>query len=521
MATLFNMPKLGMDMEEGTIVKWLKAEGDAVKKGEAFAEIETDKSTVEVEAPCDGTVLKLYYAAEETLAVGTPIAAIGARGETPPAAEEKQPAEKEQTKGDASPAPAKAAVPSGHSAALFTMPKFGMDMEEGTIVRWLKAENSHVNKGEALIEVETDKSTVEVESPCDGIVLKLYYPEGAAMSVGTPIAAIGAAGDDVPPIAVAGEEPEEHKAGERLPAAPETGAPAASAEPVKRKKIRITPRAKRLAEKNNLDISQITATGPSGRIVEKDVREFLKAPAPRKTPGKRKREETVIPVTGIRKVISKRMHQSLSEMAQANHRMDADMTNMIALRGQLNKSERFAEAKISFVDLLIMACTRALMDCPFANVSLCDDGIHQKSYVNMGVAVDTPKGLVVPVLHGTDEMDLAAVSKENRALIEKAREGRLAPDEMSGGTFTISNLGMFGIDSFTAIVNPPEACILAVGRIAERAVAVNGALAVRPMIHLSLTYDHRILDGAPAARLLQRIQYYIENPALLLLNIDA
>ena len=217
-------------------------------------------------------------------------------------------------------------------------------------------------------------------------------------------------------------------------------------------------------------------------------------------------------------MIAARMHQSLNEMAQANHRMDVDMTNMKLLRGQINRSDGFSNAPISLLDLISLSCVRALVDCPFANISLMEDGIHYKEYVNIGIAVDTERGLVVPVIHDADLLTLQDFHAKSVQLIEKARHGALKPDEMNGGTFTVSNLGMFGIDSFTAIINPPESCILAVGRISDRPVVVEGNVEVRPIMTMSLTYDHRILDGAPAARLLQRIQFYMENPALLLLQ---
>ena len=402
-------------------------------------------------------------------------------------------------------------------AQILNMPKLGMDMEEGTILRWLKKEGDSVKEGEVVAEIETDKASMELESPASGILLKIYHQESETVPVNTPVAAIGSLGENLPDQepSDAQKKPDPSQPEPTSPA-PEERAPAAAAAssvPGPRK-IRISPRARKLAEQLHLDVSALTGTGPSGRIVERDVRAYIDTRAAAPT---RPRNETVIPFTGIRKLIADRMHKSLSEMAQANHRMCADMSNMTALRKQLNQAPQFADHKISFLDLIISACSHALVDCPFANASLAADGIHQKNYVNIGVAVETNRGLIVPVLHDTDLMTLPQISGANRALIEKARAGSLKPDEMSGGSFTISNLGMFGIDSFTAIINPPESCILAIGRIADQVVAKNGMPVVLPMMTLSLTYDHRILDGAPAARLLQRIQFYIENPALLLL----
>ena len=205
-------------------------------------------------------------------------------------------------------------------------------------------------------------------------------------------------------------------------------------------------------------------------------------------------------------------------MAQTNTRMDVDMTNLISFRGQMNARLEGKGIKISFMDLLVAACARALIDHPQANASLRPDGIHYRNFASIGVAVDTERGLVVPVIQDADILSLEDISARSRALIDKARVGALTPDEMKGGSFTISNLGMFEVDSFTAIVNPPETCILAVGRIADRPVAENGQLVIRPMMNLCLSYDHRVIDGAPSARFLQSIKHYLENPVWLLMQ---
>ena len=407
-------------------------------------------------------------------------------------------------------------------AEILNMPKYGMDMEEGIVLRWLKKPGDPVQAGEVIAEIETDKASMDFESPINGVVLHLYCQEEDSVPINHPIIAIGQPGETLPECAtVSGMPASPQEQLSSLPPVPEISGPEEEPDSLPQNRpFRISPRARRLAEKHGVDPQYVPGSGLSGRIVEQDIRDYLQEGAghPSKAHALRiERKETILPMAGIRKVIAGRMHKSLSEMAQANHRMDVDMTNMTALRKQLNDNKAFSSGKVSFVDLLILSCSRALLDCPFANVSLESDGIHQKPQVNIGVAVDTPRGLVVPVVKNVEQMDLQQISIENQLLIEKARSGSLRPEEMSGGTFTITNLGMFGIDSFTAIINPPEACILATGRIAQRVVVVNDAPAVRPIMTLSLTYDHRILDGAPAARLLQRIQYYILNPSLLLL----
>ena len=526
MATLFAMPKLGMDMEEGTVIKWFKAEGESVQKGEALAEIETDKSSVEVESPAEGVVLKIYLPEGEEAPCGTPIAAIGAAGEAIP---EVGGAAAENTTAAAPTAPAAAATPAVEldKDLFFAMPKLGMDMEEGTVIKWLKAEGESVQKGEALAEIETDKSSVEVESNLSGVVLKIYLPEGEAAPCGTPIAAIGKGGTAVPEKigAVAAAPAVEEKVSEeksvQAPAAvakrPAAAKTAAALTPGGR--VRSTPRARKFAEANNIDIAMVPGSGASGRIVEQDVRDFLEsgaAFAPTSAP-MRVPTETVKPLSGVRKVTARRMHQSLSNTAQTNHKVDVCMKNLMDMRKQLNEHLEKAGKKVSIVDILVKACAKALMDYPQANASLRDDGLHTFNYVNIGIAADTPRGLVVPVLKDADALTLTEISDASKAIIKKARDGALQPDDMSGGTFTISNLGMFEVDSFTAVLNPPETCILAVGRTREVVVVENGQMVIRPMMNLCLTYDHQVIDGADAARLIQTIKHYIENPVLILM----
>ena len=514
----FCMPKLGMDMEEGVIVKWLKAEGDAVKKGEALAEIETDKSSVEVESPSDGIVRKLFYPEDTTLPCGTPIAFIGT-------ADEPIPDPAAATTADAPAAAADAPAASASNDRFFCMPKLGMDMEEGVIVKWLKAEGDEVKKGEALAEIETDKSSVEVESPSDGIVRKLFYPEDTTLPCGTPIAFIGTADEPIPQPGAVAEEPAAPAAAPAPQAAPAKAAvapkatvanPVAALTPGGR--IRSSPRARRLAAQNNVELALITGTGAAGRIVEADVRAYLEQPhATVCAQARRVPTETVEPLTGVRKVTARRMKQSLSNSAQTNHRVDVDVTNLMNFRKQVNAKLEKDGIKVSIVDILAMACAKALIEHPLANASLMEDGLHMRNFANVGIACDTPKGLMVPVIHDADVLSITEMAQSSRAIINKARKGELKPDDMSGGTFTISNLGMFEIDSFTAVLNPPETCILAVGRIVDRVVAENGQMVIRPMMNLCLTYDHQILDGAPAAQFLQTIKHYIENPVWLML----
>jgi pyruvate/2-oxoglutarate dehydrogenase complex dihydrolipoamide acyltransferase (E2) component len=275
-----------------------------------------------------------------------------------------------------------------------------------------------------------------------------------------------------------------------------------------------SPRARRCASQNNIALNAVTGTGENGRIIEQDVLDYI---ASQTTTSVRIPKDEVVPLSGMRKVIASRMRNSLQEMAQTNTRMDVDMTNMIAFRKQINDRLSKDGVKVSYVDLLVAVCAKALIENPLANASLEADGIHYKNYANIGIAVDAAKGLVVPVIKDADIRTIPEISQISKELINKARDGALRPDDMKGGTFTISNLGMFEVDSFTAIVNPPETCILAVGRIAEKPVVVDGQIVIRSMMNLCLSYDHRVIDGAPSARFLQCIKHYIENPVWLLM----
>jgi len=513
---IFYMPKLGMDMEEGIITRWLKAEGDMVEKGEPLAEIETDKSSVEVESPASGIVRKLYCSEDEALPCGTPIAFIG--GATDPIPD---PANLRNEAVSPAPVSAPAATAPMDTSLFFCMPKLGMDMEEGIVATWLKAEGDTVEKGEAIAEIETDKSSVEVESPLSGVVLKIYGPEGEVIPCGEPIAAIGPAGTAVPekPVTITEAAPAETPA--EAPASPVAASrPAPTTGGVAPRtpggRIKASPRARRLAEEKGVDISMLKGTGMDDRIIEQDVLAYLEnavnIPATLRVP-----QETIVPLSGVRKVTARRMRQSLSNTAQTNHRVDVDVTNLMAFRKQVNARLEKDGIKVSIVDILAMSCAKALMENPMANAYLMDDGLHMHNYANIGIACDTPKGLMVPVVKDVDILTLPQLAKASKAVISKARDGVLKPDDMSGGTFTISNLGMYEIDSFTAVLNPPETCILAVGRIMDRVVAENGQMVIRPMMNLCLTYDHQVLDGAPAAQFLQTIKHYIENPVWLML----
>jgi len=431
------------------------------------------------------------------------------------------------------------------------MPKQGLQMTEGTIISWLVKEGEKVEKGQPLFEMETDKLTITMDSAESGTLLKIVRGEGETVPITETIAIVGEPGEDISALLSeasgkpAAEAPAETTAPE--PAAPEA-APAAQAQEAApadgrvfispRAKMRaeelgidyktirgtgadgliverdilaakpaITPLAKKVAELSGVDVSAVTGTGAHGKIVRDDV-----LAAARKAPAA-DRDTTLVPLKGMRKVIAERMVESLHTAAQTSHRISVDMTEAVKVRDAFKKADK----KLSYNDIVSYAVVRALKDFPIMNSELTDEGIVVKHYVNLGIAVAVENGLIVPVVRDADLMSLEELSAAVKELAEKAKNGTLGPDEYKGGTFTISNLGMFGLDSFVAIINRPESGILAVGRIAKTPVVNdNDEIVVRPMMELTLTYDHRVVDGAPAAQFLARVKAYLEQPYLLL-----
>lgn len=417
------------------------------------------------------------------------------------------------------------------------LPKQGLQMVEGTITRWIVQEGQTIEEGMPLFEMETDKLTIEISSPVSGTLLKIVKPAGETVPITELIAVIGDAGEDIKDLISEGNKNE------------------AEDQPASR--IFSTPRARMIAEEKKLDLVDITATGPDVLVIEKDVIEYaenaVKAPKILKaTPMAKKiaqinelelsqvegtgargkitkadvwdavaartgkpavdRKDVVIPFVGIRKVIADNMMKSLHGMAQANHKMKVDMSEVVRFKEKLKADG----VNASYTDILIKVVSNALLDYPIVNSSLTEKGILLKGYVNMGVAVALENGLIVPVIKDVDQLTLKEISNVSKELTEKAKTGKLAPDEYKEGTFTITNLGMFDLDEFTAVINPPESAILAIGKIDRVPIAEGESIVIRPIMVLSLTYDHRIIDGAPAAKFLQRIKQLLQNPYLLI-----
>jgi pyruvate dehydrogenase E2 component (dihydrolipoamide acetyltransferase) len=440
-------------------------------------------------------------------------------------------------------------------ATVVIMPKQGLQMTEGKITQWLVEEGGRVAAGEPLFEMETDKLSITIDAPADGVLLKILHEAGDEVPITVPIAIIGEPGEDISALLgtisdispvpepdldeVKGDKPEHVEVGNAAGEGP---------------KVFASPRARMAAEQKGIDISQISGSGPEGLVIERDVLALASAEQSKAAPLARKsalvegedlkaaagtkphekieaadvpapiaagaqdsarsvaRGEKLLTFTGMRKTIAARMKESLLEMAQANHRITVDMTEAVKLREQL----KAVGIKVSYNDIVMRCTAKALTEYPILNSSWSEKGILLKEYVNIGMAVAVESGLIVPVIKDIDLMTLPEIAARSRELAEKAREGKLLPEEYTGGTFTVSNLGMFDIDSFTAIINPPEAAILAVGRLVRQPVVTGDEISIRPVMQLSLTYDHRIVDGAPAAQFLHRIKMLLETPGILI-----
>ena len=451
-------------------------------------------------------------------------------------------------------------------ASVIIMPKQGLLMEEGTITKWLAKEGEQTTEGAPLFEMETDKVTITMDSTATGTVLKILHPEGDTVPITQPIAIVGEPGEDIsgllgdaPAATPRAAEKPRASAAEAAPAA----APVPAVEHAPGERVFSSPRARLRAEENGVDIAAVPGSGPDGLVVERDVQNYIAnqptvtplaanqariqgidlsgltgtgpngkittedlhiasaavepAPAAEPIPGQLTRGTRTEAMSGMRKAISRNMLTSKSTNAQTNHRMVVDMTAAVALRRQY----KALGIKISYNDIIVRACAKALQDFPIVNASVDGSDIVYHDYVNIGTAVSVPGGLIVPVIRDADIIGLTGIAAKSAELIEKAREGRLTEADYHGGTFTVSSLGMFDLDDFVAIINPPESAILAVGKIAKTPVVVTDdegedQVVIKSMCALCLSYDHRIIDGAEAAKFLQKLKSYLQNPILLI-----
>ncbi|MCH8554723.1 MAG: pyruvate dehydrogenase complex dihydrolipoamide acetyltransferase [Schleiferiaceae bacterium] len=417
-------------------------------------------------------------------------------------------------------------------AEIVTMPRLSDTMTEGTVAAWLKQKGDKVSEGDVLAEIETDKATMEFEAFQEGVLLYVGVAEGETAPVDSILAILGEEGEDISAIlekeknggatADDAEEETEKEAKETAPAneaSSETSSSAtedASSETTS-DRVKASPLAKKMAEDKGIDISKVKGTGEGGRIVKRDIDNF-KADAPKAAPAAQQvaipQGETVdIPVSNMRKVIAKRLAESKFTAPHFYLTREIDMDTAIAARKAINET---AESKVSFNDLVIKAVALALKKHPAVNSAWLGDKIRQYGYVNIGVAVAVEDGLLVPVVRNADFKSLSTINAEVKDFAEKARSKKLQPQDWEGNTFTISNLGMFGIEEFTAIINPPDACILAVGGIVEKPVVKNGQIVVGNTMKVTLSCDHRVVDGATGAAFLQTFKNYLENPVRML-----
>jgi pyruvate dehydrogenase E2 component (dihydrolipoamide acetyltransferase) len=549
MAEIVKMPKMSDTMEEGVIAVWHKKVGDKVESGELMAEIETDKATMDYESYNDGTVLYLGAAEGEAVAVNGVLAIVGEEGEDYQAllngsaapAEAAAPAAEVETT-SATAATAEAVDTSSINAEIVRMPKMSDTMEEGVIAAWHKKVGDTVESGELMAEVETDKATMEYESYNDGTVLYLGANEGEAVKVDGILAIVGEAGADYQALIDADAQgtsaPDEAKA---TPAPAQAAAPesveapatAAATAPVATSnsngRIKASPLAKKLAADKGIDIAQVSGTGEGGRIVKRDIESFV--PAAQLAPAQAAGDATApaqpislpqvvgeesfeeIKVSQMRKTIAKRLAESKFTAPHFYLTMEINMDKAIEARKSMNE---ISPVKISFNDMVIKAVAAALRKHPKVNSSWLGDKIRYNHHIHIGVAVAVDEGLLVPVVRFADNKTLSHISAEVKDLGAKAKNKELQPQDWEGNTFTISNLGMFGIEEFTAIVNPPDSCILAVGGIKQTAVVKDGQLAVGNVMKVTMSCDHRVVDGAVGSAFLKTFKEFLEDPIRIL-----
>jgi pyruvate dehydrogenase E2 component (dihydrolipoamide acetyltransferase) len=544
MAELINMPRLSDTMEEGTVAKWYKKVGDTVKEGDILAEIETDKATMEFESFQEGELLHIGIEEGGTAPVDALLAIIGKKGEDikdliggdhVPVVEATEAVEKSEPKEQTPPVEdnisKKTTMPQG--VEVITMPRLSDTMEEGTVAKWNKKVGDPVNEGDILAEIETDKATMEFESFYSGTLLYIGLQEGQSAAVDSVLAAIGKEGTDTEAVKAAIEsnasiEVQTQEAAveaavvvtqpkESPKPAPVAVQPNVVALDRHKGRLVVSPLAKKLAEEKGISLQQLKGSGDGGRIVKRDVENF-KGPSTAFMPhsGPTGVESvTEWANSNMRKAIAKRLSASKFSAPHYYLGVELNMDNAIAFRQQFNT---LPDTKISFNDIVLKAVALALKEHPQVNSQWFDDKIVQNHHVHIGVAVAVEDGLVVPVLKFTDELDLRQIGLSVKDYAFRARDKKLTPAEMDGSTFTVSNLGMFGIQEFTSIINQPNSAILSVGAIEKKPVVKEDAIVIGNTMKLTLACDHRTVDGATGAQFLQTLRLYIENPIRLLVS---
>ncbi|HCA05979.1 2-oxo acid dehydrogenase subunit E2 [Chryseobacterium sp.] len=538
MAEVITMPRLSDTMTEGKVAKWHKKVGDQVKEGDILAEIETDKAVQDFESEINGTLL--YVGVEEgaAAAVDSVLAIIGNEGEdisgltggaAAPAAggsEEKKSEEESKTENNAtSVEQTTAEVPAG--VEIITMPRLSDTMTEGKVAKWHKNVGDTVKEGDLLAEIETDKAVQDFESEFNGVLLKQGVEEGGAAPVDSVLAIIGPEGTDISAVGapkVAAQTSE--KPAEQKPEAKTEEKAAAAVSSSSSDRVAISPLAKKMAQDKGVDINSVNGSGENGRIVKKDIENYqpsaqAQAQPSISTPAAAQvalsfvqGEDTETPNSQVRNIIAKRLAESKFSAPHYYLMVEINMDKAIEARKEINS---LPDTKISFNDMIIKATAVALRKHPQVNSSWAADKIIHRGNINVGVAVAIPDGLVVPVLKNTDQMNYTQISAAVKDMASRAKSKGLKANEMEGSTFSISNLGMFGIETFTSIINQPNSAILSVGAIIEKPIVKDGQIVVGNIMKLSLACDHRVVDGATGAQFLQTLKTYLESPLTLLL----
>jgi pyruvate dehydrogenase E2 component (dihydrolipoamide acetyltransferase) len=544
MAIVVNMPRLSDTMEEGTVAAWLKKVGDKIEEGDILAEIETDKATMEFESFNEGTLLYIGIQEGETTKVDELLAIIGDAGEdisglisgkaNTPKEEEKEvvPAEVKETPPEVKVETAKEKSELPKGVIVVTMPRLSDTMEEGTVATWLKKVGDAVAEGDILAEIETDKATMEFESFQSGTLLYIGLKEGESAKVDALLAIIGPEGTDVSGVAsnfnTASEKEEASK--QETPKSetpkPESAVTSSAVEKSHNQtatastangRLFVSPLAKKIASEKGINLSQVKGSGENGRIVKSDVENFVPSAQSAASGGvfvaSGQEDFEDIPNSQMRKAIAKALTNSKFTAPHYYLNVEFDMENAMAFRAQFNT---IPDTKISYNDMIVKACALALKQHTQVNSQWFADKMRLNNHVHIGVAVAVPDGLVVPVVKFANEQSLPQIGAAVKDLAGKARNKKLTPQEMEGSTFTVSNLGMFGIDTFTSIINQPNSAILSVGNIVEKPVVKNGQIVVGNTMKLSLACDHRTVDGATGALFLQTLKGYIENPVTML-----
>ncbi|MEZ4793226.1 MAG: pyruvate dehydrogenase complex dihydrolipoamide acetyltransferase [Gelidibacter sp.] len=571
MAEIINMPRLSDTMEEGTVATWLKKVGDKIKEGDILAEIETDKATMEFESFHEGTLLYIGVKEGEATKVDELLAIIGDEGEdisdlikggsSKDKKEEKDSPKEEKmeleeskeseepkdenadpktsdtdkaTKSESS--SDKHDIPKG--VTVVTMPRLSDTMEEGTVATWLKKVGDSVEEGDILAEIETDKATMEFESFQSGTLLYIGLKEGESAKVDALLAIIGPKGTDVSGIAKnfkaggdsksteapkAETSDESKKESEHKEESPKTetsekASVSSRVSETSNGRVFVSPLAKKMAEEKGINISQVKGSGEHGRIIKRDIENYSPGASSPATVGKfvptGQEDFDEKPNSQMRKAIAKALTNSKFSAPHYYLNVEFDMANAMAFREQFNS---IPDTKISFNDMIVKACALALKQHPQVNSQWFPDKMRMNNHVHIGVAVAVEDGLVVPVVKFANEQSLPQIGAAVKDFAGRARNKKLKPEEMEGSTFTVSNLGMFGIESFTSIINQPNSAILSVGAIVEKSVVKNGQIVVGNTMKLCLACDHRTVDGATGAQFLQTLKGYIENPITMLL----